>query len=252
MLHKLIFDTTDATTRAAGHQVGAILYDAANDRLGVINASNQLEVHDSDVLSQLQSGVTVSATDLDIRNLTFATDKVDASGSEVSLDAATLAALETITVEQGTSPWVVSATDLDIRSLDHTSGGTNDSVRLGDGTSFITSTLEGGKQALDVYVANTIDVDDGLANTDIATAAETLDVANTAQNIIASPLTNRKYVFIYNNDNQDMYIGPTGVTAANGFPVPNGSILELRAGASVDIEYVSAKLNHEIRTMELS
>lgn len=52
--------------------------------------------------------VIASATDLDIRDLAFATDKVDVSGSEVSLDAATLAALENITV---------SSTDLDIRDL---------------------------------------------------------------------------------------------------------------------------------------
>ncbi len=52
--------------------------------------------------------ITVSATDLDIRDLVFATDKVDVSGSEVSLDATTLAALENITV---------SATALDIRDL---------------------------------------------------------------------------------------------------------------------------------------
>jgi fructose-specific phosphotransferase system component IIB len=50
----------------------------------------------------------ITATDLDIRDLVFATDKVDVSGSEVSLDSATLAALENITV---------SATDLDIRDL---------------------------------------------------------------------------------------------------------------------------------------
>jgi hypothetical protein len=50
----------------------------------------------------------ISATDLDIRDLAFATDSVDVSGSEVSLDATTLAALENISV---------SATDLDIRDL---------------------------------------------------------------------------------------------------------------------------------------
>lgn len=54
------------------------------------------------------NSITVDATDLDIRDLAFATDKVDVSGSEVSLDATTLAALENITV---------SATDLDIRDL---------------------------------------------------------------------------------------------------------------------------------------
>lgn len=90
-------------------------------------------------VTQGTSPWVVSSTDLDIRNLVFATDKVDASGSVVSLDAASLAALETVTVLQGTSPWVVigtftpsgtqdvniissitltvQATDLDIRNL---------------------------------------------------------------------------------------------------------------------------------------
>lgn len=94
--------------------------------------------------------------------------------------------------------------------------------------------------------------DAALANIAIASAAETLDVVNTAQNIIASPLTNRKYLWIYNNDNKKAFIGQSGVTAANGFPVSPGSYMELRAGAAVDIEFVSDKLNHEIRTLELS
>ena len=53
-----------------------------------------LNIAGSDVLAQLISGLTVSATDLDIRNLVFATDKVDVSGSTVELVATTLAALE--------------------------------------------------------------------------------------------------------------------------------------------------------------
>jgi hypothetical protein len=71
------------------------------DSLGV----NQLKV-ESD--GSINTNSTITGTDLDIRNLVFATDKVDVSGSEVSLDSATLAALENITV---------SATDLDIRDL---------------------------------------------------------------------------------------------------------------------------------------
>lgn len=74
-------------------------------------ATDKVDVSGSSVTA------VVSATDLDIRNLVFATDKVDASGSVVELGATSLAALETITVLQGTSPWVVSATDLDIRDL---------------------------------------------------------------------------------------------------------------------------------------
>jgi hypothetical protein len=81
----------------------SITVDASNlDIRDLVFATDKVDVTGSDVTA------TVTATDLDIRDLTFATDKVDVSGSEVSLDAATLAALENITV---------SATDLDIRDL---------------------------------------------------------------------------------------------------------------------------------------
>lgn len=79
---------------------------------GVKVEASDLDIRDlvfaTDKVDVSGSSVTVSATDLDIRDLAFATDKVDVSGSEVSLDSATLAALENITV---------SATDLDIRDL---------------------------------------------------------------------------------------------------------------------------------------
>lgn len=35
-------------------------------------------------------------------------------------------------------------------------------------------------------------------------------------------------------------------------PIPPKTFMELRAGASIDIEFVSAKISHEMRTMELS
>jgi hypothetical protein len=54
--------------------------------------------------------VVVSATDLDIRNLAFATDTVDVSNSVVALDSATLAALETVTVVEGSyNNWKATA-----------------------------------------------------------------------------------------------------------------------------------------------
>lgn len=162
-----MFDTTDADTRADGAKVGAILYDAVNDRLGVINGDQELLVHDQDVLDQLQSGVTVTATDLDIRDPVFATDKVDVTGSEVSLDAATLAALETVTVLQGTDPWIigdgggsitVDAVDLDIRDLSAAQDSVQAWAHDGAGTA-ITSTTFDADQALEVNVVGGIAVD---------------------------------------------------------------------------------------------
>lgn len=93
---------------------GSLTVDAVNlDIRDLAFATDKVDVSGSEVsldsatLAALEN-ITVSATDLDIRDLAFATDKVDVSGSEVSLDSATLAALENITV---------SATDLDIRDL---------------------------------------------------------------------------------------------------------------------------------------
>lgn len=76
------------------------------------------------------NSITVDAVDLDIRDLAFATDKADVSGSTVELGATTLAALESITVV---------ATDLDIRDLSHT----QDSVKIGDGTDFLAINSDG-------------------------------------------------------------------------------------------------------------
>jgi hypothetical protein len=53
----------------------------------------------------------VSATNLDIRDLAFATDKVDASGSTVELGATSLAALESITVQNGSGVAAVNIQD---------------------------------------------------------------------------------------------------------------------------------------------
>lgn len=107
---------------------------------------------------------------------------------------------------------------------------------------------------VDVNVTNTnLSVNDAaLANTSIANGSTTLSAANTAQDVVASPLTDRKYLYLYNNDTRRMFIGASGVSSADGFPVSPRSYVELRAGASVDIEYVSPKVGHDLRYLELS
>lgn len=57
------------------------------------------------------NSLTVDAVDLDIRNLVFATDKVDVSGSSVALDGPTLAALESITVQNPAGASAVNIQD---------------------------------------------------------------------------------------------------------------------------------------------
>ena len=94
--------------------------------------------------------------------------------------------------------------------------------------------------------------DAALANTAILSSADTLAAAGTAEKVVASNLANRKYLFVYNNDNRKIYVGGSGVDAATGFPVSPGAYIEMRAGASVDVYYDSGKTGVAIRTLELS
>jgi hypothetical protein len=282
VLHKLIFDTTSAATIADSHSVGAYLrasdgtllthtdvggkkaldvrlaeginvevdlshvddsvkvgdgtdFLAINNDGSIVVTATDLDIRDltqADEITVFQgtSPWVVSATDLDIRNLTFAADSVDVSGSSVSVS-------NTVTV---------SATDLDIRNLAHT----QDSVKIGDGTDFLAVNADG---SINATITGTITVGDAaLANTAIATASNTLASANTAEDLVASPLANRKYLWAYNNGNRIAYIGASGVSARDGFPVPPGAYVQMRAGAAIDIEWVSALTGHDMRTMELS
>lgn len=109
-----------------------------------VNADGSVNVTDNG------ASLTVDAINLDIRDLVFATDKADVSGSVITLDAPTLAALESITVQNGAgvaavniqdggNSITVDSIDLDIRDLTHVS----DSVKVGDGTDLLAVNTDG-------------------------------------------------------------------------------------------------------------
>lgn len=235
--------------------VASILYDEAG---AAITDANPLAVS---VKDGVNVEVDLSHIDDSVR-LGDGTDFFTSTtvGADIGLDVNLINA--NIEVTQGTSPWVigdgggsitVDATDLDIRDLTSASDSVQSHLYDGAGTA-LTSTLIGADQALDVNVVNDVNVNDAaLANTAIAAAANTLSVADTAQDVVASPLADRKYLFVYNEDNQDVFIGGTGVTAANGYPLFPESELMLRCGAAVDVEFVgSSGKTPAIRTLELS
>lgn len=118
---------------------------ASQDNVAISDGTDTLAVNADGSINAV-----VTATNLDIRDLVFATDKVDVSGSTVALDAPTLAALESITVQNGAGASAVNiqdggnsitvdATDLDIRDLSHA----QDSVKVGDGTDFLAINADG-------------------------------------------------------------------------------------------------------------
>ena len=94
--------------------------------------------------------------------------------------------------------------------------------------------------------------DAALADGTLKATAETGAAALTSKNAVAAPLALRKYLRIYNYDNQKMFIGGSGTTVTDGYPISPGSEIELRAGPAVDVEFVSDKAAHKIRTLEAS
>lgn len=118
-----IRDLTFATDKvdASGSQNVEVVQAAHDD----LNVNANIQVGNADVangnpvpVSDAGGSLTVDAVDLDIRDLAFATDKVDISGS---------------------SNVTVVATNLDIRDLTHVS----DSVKVGDGTDFLAVNTDG-------------------------------------------------------------------------------------------------------------
>ena len=291
---KLSFDPTDADTLAASDSVGAFVRSSDGTLIthttvgsdegldvNIINsggltvqatdldirdlafATDKVDVSGSEVsldattLAALEN-ITVSATDLDIRDLAFATDSVDVSGSEVSLDATTLAALETITVLQGTDPWIigdgggsitVDAVDLDIRDLSAAS----DSVQanLFDGSGNAISSSSG---ALDINISSSdieIDVQDDKANTAINSSQTDVDTTSAA--LLASQLAARRFLYVQNLSNKNIFIGESGVTAGNGLRMSSGSIAEFRLGPALSLHAVGVDAGgQDVRLMELS
>jgi hypothetical protein len=75
-----------------------------------VDVSNSVVALDAGTITAL-SNVTVVATDLDIRNLAFATDAVNVTGSTVALDGTTLTALENITIQNGAGVAAVNIQD---------------------------------------------------------------------------------------------------------------------------------------------
>lgn len=161
--------TVDGTVTVTATDLDIRDLDSAQDSVEVLqathdnlNANANIQVANTDVsnanpvpMSDAGGSITVDATDLDIRDLVFATDKVDVSGSTVTVTATDLdirnlsAAQDNVAISDGTDTLavnadgsinsVVTATNLDIRDLTHAT----DSVKIGDGTDFLAVNADG-------------------------------------------------------------------------------------------------------------
>lgn len=284
------------------------------------------------------ASIAVTATDLDIRDLAFATDKVDVSGSSnvavtdgggsLTVDG-TVAATQsgswtvgvsgTVAVTQSTSPWVVSATDLDIRDLSNATdsvtahqGGSwtvtatatdldirdlthaSDSIKIGDGTDFLAINNDGSINVVGSFSINGQYAEDsahtsgavGLYNLAVRAdapavatsadgdyASQTVDAYNrswvnsganvamangaasvtTTSALLVAAAAGRRKILVQNLGSKAIFVGASGVSAANGIRLGgNGSSIELEIGPALALHSVAESGTQDVRFIQLS
>lgn len=144
----------------------------------------------------------------------------------------------------------IAASDIQIEvDMNHTE---DDSLRLGNGTDFLTSTSENGDISLDVHISNTSvpTTDAGFTGCNNPAAVA---VAATATDIVATEFANRKEITLQNTGTKDCYIGcDSGVTTAKGILLPKGATGTFRFGPSIDIHAIADTGGTTVRVLELS
>jgi hypothetical protein len=132
--------------------------------------------------------------------------------------------------------------------VDHT----NDSIRLGDGTDFLTSTTVGSDIGLDVNIIGGEIAIGGLAGP-IATGAVT--VTDTPTKIPASALSGRETVSFRNWGKNVVYFGNSSVTVANGYPRLRYEEIMMDVTDDTDVEVYAvceSGKTSEVRVMEIA
>jgi hypothetical protein len=273
MKDQLVFDISDAASIADSDQVGAVVQGTRAGAKQLIDSQeiNSLEWLNTAAALFASDGVGITQTggalDVNIASPIVVNVDIDGKydvGTNPNPDSAGLIAHDRTAApdetDQNQRPTagglgtIASASLANVHALD-----VNSFMYALDDVSGDAELLskDGTSNGLNVHLAGsdiTISVSDAaLGNVAVAHAANTLAVADTPEDVVASPLANRKYLWISNQANTKIFIGATGVDEASGFPVSPGSVLQLRAGPAVDIEFVGQSgKTPEIRTLELS
>ena len=269
--NRLIFNPTDADSIAASSSMGAYVRAGTDGDLIGSETLNSLEwlrttgpIIDS---TGNEVAVTANALDVNIASGTLSTTydyaedsahssgNVGAFGLTVRVDdltavpATALAGTELDYQAYISGPngeLFVGGNQFDIDDLNATDDAVSSWTKDGTGTA-ITST--GG--ALDVNILSG-DIDDSLANTAIENTATAVSLV--AVNVVGSALANRKWLYLCNNANKNLFFGKTGVTTSNGFPMGGQEKFEFRIGPAVAPQIIggTGASAEDLRVMELS
>lgn len=188
----------------SGLSLERLLFDPADPTVGPMVGAYQLGTWSA----------TVSASDLDIRDLAYATDSVtvhiDSTDNSVKITDGT----DTLAIDSSgyitaniNGTVTVSASDLDIRDLAHA---TDSVTAYQGGTWTVTS--------------------DDLPN--IVPLSAAISVTSTATALPTTPLTGRKRIQIQNVGSEPIEIGKSTVTYGTGLVIPKGATETIEAGPS--------------------
>jgi hypothetical protein len=223
-----------------------------------VNSNGELWVHDKDSYDQL----VLANASLDAIEASVAAIDIDTSSIITELQSANTS-LDNIEADADQIRIDTTAIRSEIESLSHAEDSVHSSGHMGMMSLAVRSDAGGPFAADGDYVPfsmnssnelrvalSTTSGDVALANTAIVNTVE--DITTTATDIIASDLTNRKYLFLYNNGEHKVYLGGSGVTDADGFPLSPRSYMEMRAGSAINIYAISSTGTNEVRALELS
>jgi hypothetical protein len=192
--------------------------------------------------------ITVDATNLDIRDLAYASDSVTAhQGGTWTIDAIT----NVVHIDDNSGSITVDATNLDIRDLAYASDSVTaylaagSEIKITDGTDSLAINNDGS-----INIGNVISVNDApnAANASVARA-----MTDVAAAIPASPLAARRRMLIQNFGGENVFVGPSGVTAASGLEINKGATLALEIGPSNLLYGICATgKSSSLRVLELS
>jgi hypothetical protein len=117
----------------------------------------------------------------------------------------------------------------------------------------ITSTTVGGKEALDVFVANSSANPLPVAPASFVNLQDAAVVVGvTAVKIPSTALASRRSIQIENLGTRPIFLGASGVTVATGVKVNPGSVWEQDCGATVDVYGISSIAAQDVRVIEFA
>jgi hypothetical protein len=132
----------------------------------------------------------------------------------------------------------ITAGDLNVQ-LTHT-GGTPDSVQIGDGTEIASITANTHLEVVDRS-------DDGLA-----TSAVSVDNTVGGTQLVSSALTERKYIEIQNLENRTVFLGASGVTSSTGIRIPPRASWSGKVGPNISLYGITNSGTADVRILELA